>query len=204
MIRRFPTESQSSARARRRGRAANDDAFFVFCFSSPRLGARPPPFARDAPLPLNPLFVFVGDGGMKGWRHLWVDQEIPPRDENETGVYDGRHIFLCGFRLFSKKTHRRLPRPPRPSPHTGDEQHSMRSFERVHLAAIAAVRSRCKAFILGSLWKRSGVPSRRNALRAFHLSTRVETSLTSSRHRVRPARGAGSRPSPCRRRRPET
>ena len=104
MIRRFPTESQSSARARRQGRAANDMAVFVFCFSSPRLGARAPPFARkDAPLPLNPLFVFVGDGGMKGWRHLRVDQQIPPREKNETGVYDGRHIFLCGFRLFSKK-----------------------------------------------------------------------------------------------------
>lgn len=146
MIRRFPTESQSSARARRQGRAANDMAVFVFCFSSPRLGARAPPFARkDAPLPLNPLFVFVGDGGMKGWRHLRVDQQIPPREKNETGVYDGRHIFSPVKRIrlrvsrparprFSKKkkTHRRLPRPPRPSPRAGDEQPSRRSVGRVH------------------------------------------------------------------------
>ena len=31
---------------------------------------------------------------MKGWRHLRVDQQIPPREKNETGVYDGRHIFF--------------------------------------------------------------------------------------------------------------
>jgi hypothetical protein len=34
---------------------------------------------------------------MKGWRHLRVDQQIPPREKNETGVYDGRHIFFRHF-----------------------------------------------------------------------------------------------------------
>jgi hypothetical protein len=29
---------------------------------------------------------------MKGWRHLEVDQQIPPREKNETGVYDGPQI----------------------------------------------------------------------------------------------------------------
>ena len=45
---------------------------------------------------------------MKGWRHLRVDQQIPPREKNETGVYDGRHIFS------PSRIRLRVSRPARP------------------------------------------------------------------------------------------
>lgn len=153
MIRRFPTESQSSARARRQGRAANDMAVFVFCFSSPRLGARAPPFARkDAPLPLNPLFVFVGDGGMKGWRHLRVDQQIPPREKNETGVYDGRHIFSPVKRIRLRVSRPARPRfslkkknsPPTPAPAASFPSRRRRTAVETVGGTRPSIRSRCK------------------------------------------------------------
>jgi len=126
----------------------------VFCFSSPRLGARPP-FARDAPLPLNPLFVFVGDGGMKGWRHLRVDQQIPPREKNETGVYDGRHIF-SPWRIRSPSRlspgappplFRKKNSPPTPAPAASFPSRRRRTAVETVGGTRPFFRSRCKILI---------------------------------------------------------
>lgn len=83
---------------------------------------------------------------MKGWRHRGVDQQIPPRDKNETGVYDGRHIFIAAsvFACVSclrARDGKKLTAVPRarasllPSPRAGDE----RSVESV-------VDTRARAF----------------------------------------------------------
>lgn len=113
---------------------------------------------------------------MKGWRHLRVDQQIPPREKNETGVYDGRHIFSPSRirspsrlspgappPLFRKKNS-----PPTPAPAASFPSRRRRTAVETVGGTRPSFRSRCKILIRSVVFleeERSG-PSRRNALRA--------------------------------------
>ena len=73
---------------------------------------------------------------MKGWRHLRVDQQIPPREKNETGVYDGRHIFS------PSRIRLRVSRPARPRLSSGKKLTADSRARRVFPLAQATNSSR--------------------------------------------------------------